>query len=79
MANLTEEISADQLDQHLIDAIEEGEDLIGYPYERSDYAYLGYARYLRHSKIATVACYDETCMTHRAGKLDYGIEPRLLR
>jgi hypothetical protein len=79
MANLTEEISADQLDQHLIDAIEEGEDPTGCPYERSDCACLGYIRYLRYSRIATVVCYDEICITYRAGKLDYGIEPRLLR
>jgi hypothetical protein len=79
MANLTEEISAEQLDQHLIDAIEEGEDLTGCPYERSDCACSGYARHPRHGRMATVACYDETCMTHGAGKLDYGIEPRPLR
>lgn len=77
--NLTTEIRVNTLDQHLIAAIEEGEDPTGCPCENSACACKGYARHPRHSEMACVMCYDETCTTHGSGKLDYGIEPRPLR
>jgi hypothetical protein len=78
MANLMDEIRADQLDQRLFAAIEEDQP-VECPCENSDCACKGYARHPKHGKMATIMCYDETCTIHGAGKLDYGIEPRPLR
>ena len=79
MASLIDEIRADNLDQHLIAAIEEGEDPEGCPYENSTCACKGYARHPGYGKMATMMCYNETYTIHGSGKLDYGIELRPLR
>jgi transposase InsO family protein len=76
VVNLREEIQTNSLDQHLIAAIEEGDDPAGCPCDNSTCACTGYARHPEHGIMATVACYDETCTTHATGKLNYGIEPR---
>jgi hypothetical protein len=79
VVNLREENRTNSLDQHLIAAIEEGDDPAGCPCDNSTCACTGYARHPEHGIMATIACYDETCTTHATGKLNYGIEPRPLR
>jgi hypothetical protein len=79
MGYLEDEIWTRRLDQHLINAIEEGDDPTGCPCEDSTCACKGYARHPGHGRMATTMCYDETCTTHGQGKLDYGIEPRPLK
>jgi hypothetical protein len=64
MGYLEDEIWTCRLDQHLINAIKEGDDLIGYPYKDSTYACKGYARHPGHGRMATTMCYDEICTTH---------------
>lgn len=79
ISHLQNKIWTSRLDQHLINAIEEGDDPAGCPCEDSTYACKGYVRHPGHSRMASIICYDETCTTYRSAKLDHGIEPRPLR
>ncbi|KAJ5243804.1 hypothetical protein N7489_003900, partial [Penicillium chrysogenum] len=61
---LADELKELGIDIHLINAIKEGDDLIGYPYKDSTYAYKRYARYLGYSRIATIGYYNKTYITY---------------
>lgn len=48
------------------------------PCEHPRCACQGYARHPKHDIRAVLGCYDNNCMTHYQGKLNYGIEPKPL-